>query len=132
MPVLLPELRFRTLWALGGAGIVLVIAWFCLLPGDDVPDVNMSDKFQHLLAFVALALWFGGITGRRHFLAIGVVLIAYGGLIELAQGWLQWGRQAEWLDLRADAFGVVIGLLLALTPLGRWAHWLESLQRRIA
>lgn len=130
--VLLPELRFRRLWLLGGAGIILLIAYICLVPGDDVPRVQISDKLVHFLMFLVPALWFGGIFGRRAFPVVAVALLAYGGLTEMAQGWLGWGRASDWRDLLADAAGVVAGLLLALTPLGRWALWLESLQRRFA
>jgi hypothetical protein len=40
------------------------------------------------------------------------------------------GRDAEWLDLLADAGGVAIGVALVLTPLGRWANWFEALVAR--
>jgi VanZ family protein len=132
MTVMLPELRLRTLWVFGGVCIALVIAYYCLTPGDNLPTVGVSDKIQHATAFLVLTLWLAGIISRRWHMALGVALVAYGGLLELGQGWLAWGRSADWLDLLADAVGVVIGLLLALTPLGRWARWLESLQRRPA
>jgi hypothetical protein len=63
---------------------------------------------------------------RRDFLWLALALLGFGALIELLQGWMGMGRQAEWLDLRADAIGIALGLLLALTSAGRWARWLES------
>lgn len=37
-----------------------------------------------------------------------ITLIVMGGLIEIAQYLLNWGREAEWADLAADAAGVLI------------------------
>jgi hypothetical protein len=124
--VALPELRFRRFWLLSGISIALLIATLSLLPNSELPDVRFSDKFQHALAFLLLAFWFGGVVVRRDFFWLGLALLGFGALIELLQGWMGMGRQAEWLDLRADAIGIVLGLLLALTPAGRWASGLES------
>jgi VanZ family protein len=129
---LLPELRYRSFWILGGVCLALVITYLSLAPGDQLPEVRLWDKFEHVLAYVALAMWFGGITVRRGHLWVALALIGYGVLIELLQGWMGLGRQAELYDLGADAAGIIAGLLLALTPVGRWAVWLESLQRQTA
>lgn len=125
-PVVLPELRYRRLWFGVGVLIALAVAVVCLVPGRKLPDVRVSDKMEHLLAFAMLAFWFGSILVRRDFFWLAVALIAFGGLIELAQGAMRFGREADIKDLLADSIGVVLGLALALTPLGRWARWLES------
>ncbi len=39
------------------------------------------------------------------------VMIFFGALIEIAQHQLNWGREAEWADLAADAAGVLIAAL---------------------
>ena len=39
------------------------------------------------------------------------------------------GREADAMDLLSDAVGIVIGLVIAATPLGGWARWLESLSQ---
>lgn len=41
-----------------------------------------------------------------------VVVLAYGGAIEIAQSYLP-PREGDWLDLLADAVGISLGLLLA-------------------
>lgn len=125
-PVVLPELRYRRMWFGVGVLIALAVAVVCLMPGRKLPDVRVSDKMEHLLAFAMLAFWFGSILVRRDFFWLAVALIAFGGLIELAQGAMRFGREADIKDLLADSIGVVLGLALALTPLGRWARWLES------
>jgi VanZ family protein len=124
--VVLPELRFRRFWLLCGLCIALLIAALSLMPTRELPEIHFSDKYQHALAFMMLSFWFGSIVVRRDFIWLALVLLGFGALIELLQGTMGWGRQAEWLDLRADAIGILLGLLLALTPAGRWARWLES------
>lgn len=125
-PVVRPELRLRRLWLLAGFCIALFIAVVCLMPSRNLPKVGVSDKFEHVLAFGVLAFWFGSIVARRSLLLLGLALVGFGGLIELGQGAMGWGRSAEWSDLLADAVGVIAGLLLAATPLRGWVQWVES------
>lgn len=54
---------------------------------------------------------------REHYVGI-VFMIGTGALIELLQRQLNWGREAEWLDLLADTLGVVlVAVGLQKTPL---------------
>jgi hypothetical protein len=129
-PVVLPELRFRRFWVLCGLGIAAVIATLSLMPSSELPDVKLSDKIEHAMAFLVLAFWFGSVVVRRNYLWLALALLAFGGMIELAQGWMTLGRQSDPLDLRADGVGIMLGLVLAVTPAGRWARWLESLLHR--
>jgi len=128
----LPELRLRHLWFVAGLLAALAIATLMLMPVRDVPDPRISDKAIHMLAFGMLGFWFGSIVVRRGFIWLLLALVAFGGLIEVAQGLMHFGRQLELLDLLADAAGAVLGLALALTPLGRWPLWMEALVRRTA
>jgi VanZ family protein len=129
-PVVLPELRFRHLWFGAGVAIAVLVAVACLAPGRKLPDVGgLPDKAQHLLAFTMLAFWFGSILVRRDLVWMALALVVFGGLIEVAQELMRWGRDGEVLDLLADTGGILFGILLALTPLGRWAGWVE---RRLA
>jgi VanZ family protein len=124
-PVLRPELRFRKLWFFIGLMLVALITVLSLLPSHDLPDVHVSDKVEHTLAYVALGFWFGCLVARRDLIWLGLALVAFGGLIELLQGWMALGRQADIRDLWADVLGVAIGFVLVLSPLGRIARWLE-------
>ena len=51
------------------------------------------------------------LAGKERLLGIGV-MIFFGALIEIAQHLLNWGREAEWADLAADAAGVLIAALV--------------------
>ena len=129
-PVVLPELRYRRLWFCAGLAIALAVLVVCLIPGGKLPDMRVSDKTEHVAAFVMLAFWFGSILVRRDLFWLALALLLFGGAIELAQGAMRMGRNADIHDLFADGVGILLGLALALTPLGRWARWLESLVGR--
>jgi VanZ family protein len=124
-PVVLPELHYRRFWFCVGMAFAIAIAVVCLMPGRKLPDVRISDKVQHFAAFAVLAFWFGSIVVRRDLVWLAIALMAFGGLIEFAQELMRLGREGDLRDLLADAVGVVLGLLVALTPLGRWASWIE-------
>jgi VanZ family protein len=124
--VMQPELRYRRSWLTGGIAMVLIITVVCLLPSTELPSTGLSDKTEHFLAFGALAFWFGSIVVRRDLPWVFVAVVAFGGLIEFLQSAMGLGRQGDLLDLAADSIGVAIGVLLALTPLGRWSLWVEQ------
>ena len=79
--------------------------WRALLP-DDGGGANLIpwDKAKHFLVFYVLtALAITALPASR-FWRIGVVLLAFGGAIELLQAIV--GRDASWGDLFADACGI--------------------------
>jgi len=125
-PVILPELRYPRLWLALGLTLAAVIAVLSLLPSKDLPDLRVSDKIEHTLAYVALGFCFGSVVVRRDWFWLALALLCFGGLIEVAQGVMSLGRHADLHDLLADGVGIAIGLALALTPLGLWARWLEA------
>lgn len=94
--------------------LLVVVAWLALTPKPP-PEVTLGwDKLNHGSAFVALAFcaWLGlGANTWRRVLAL-VALLAYGGLIEVAQLFVP-GRFGEWADLLADAVGLAVGAALA-------------------
>jgi VanZ family protein len=114
------------LWIAIGVAMVLVVTIACLVPAKELPKTGMSDKFEHLLAFGALSFWFCSIVVRRDLPWVGLAVVGFGALIELAQGAMGWGREADWRDLLADSLGAFLGLALSLTPLGRCVRWFES------
>lgn len=127
-PVVLPELRFRHLWFGVGVVIAAFTAVVCLMPGNKLPDLpGVSDKVEHFAVFGLLSFWFSSILVRRDLIWMALVLLVFGGLIEVAQELMRWGRHGDLRDVVADGCGIVLGMLLALTPLGRWASWMERL-----
>jgi VanZ family protein len=100
-------------WAL--LMLAALVAVLALLPA---PPRQMDlgwDKLNHLAAFGALGLCavFGWRNSRAARLGVLVVLLAFGGTIELLQLQVP-NRSGEWADLGADAIGIGLGALLAL------------------
>lgn len=104
------------------AVIALVVAAMALAPGAAAaPRLLGWDKVEHAAAFAAMALFArAGWPGLSRAWTAGL-LIAYGVLIEIAQGLPVIGRSASVADVAADAFGVALGLLAAWM-LGRAAR----------
>jgi len=89
--------------------VVLTIA--SLVPVDFLPEqsFNIWDKAQHALGFAWLAL-FGLLSYPQRPARVALLLLVYGGAIELAQMATGW-RHGEWLDLAADGVGIALGAL---------------------
>jgi VanZ family protein len=119
-------------WGLGWA-MVLFITYSTLAPSRYVPDLHINDKIEHATAFFGMTFWFGGLVRRSRFWALGLIMSAFGGAIEIAQGTMGLGRDMDIHDWIADTWGVLIALgLLMCVPRrrGSWLQWLETLIRR--
>ena len=110
-----------------GAALVF-ITWQALSAAPPLQPQFVSDKLLHAGAFLTLA-WLAdfGWPKTDYWLPKALPLLAYGGLIELAQSGIA-ARSAEWQDLAADALG--LGLYPLLTPLLRRLPFLAPRWRR--
>lgn len=104
----------------------LVILILCGIPGKDIPHISFLellsfDKFVHAgVFFVLITLCLRGFLLQTRFLKLQqsakqialVFCILYGVLMEVMQGTLFEGRSASLLDIVANSFGCVVGLLL--------------------
>ena len=82
---------------------------FALIPG------NMGGQggdMWHWLAFVTLGILSRLTFSRASFLLLWVALIAFGGAIELAQGFLNTMRDMNVRDLQVDALASFVGLVI--------------------
>jgi len=97
-------------------GLALVIGVLSLLPLDKLPEVAVSDKLEHLLAYGLLGLLatLRRRTPRALFLTL-LLIIAYGAAIEYLQPYV--GRFMELGDFIANSSGALLGALIA-----RWAR----------
>src|SRR3546814_730000 len=101
------------LWIIGIAAVVVV----CLLPGQDLPRIPISDKIEHALAFAVLAASAVQLFVRGPALvAVAAGLLALGVGIEFAQAAFTTTRAMELGDVIADAIGIGMGMLVAWTP----------------
>lgn len=110
-------LRHRNAWlALWLCGVTALIV-VCLLPSPDLPNLRVSDKIEHALAFALLAGSAVQLFERgRALLVVGAGLLALGIGIEFAQALFTTTRAMERGDVVADAVGIAAGLAVAFTP----------------
>jgi hypothetical protein len=114
-------------------GIVLLIAAtvVCLVPGHDLPSwFELNDKVSHVIGNGALAAYFAGLVPRREWWKVALFLLIFGAAIEVAQHYMQVGRNGDARDLPADAIGIALGLLAALLGLSRWPDLVAWVFRR--
>ncbi|HEU4591514.1 MAG TPA: VanZ family protein [Steroidobacteraceae bacterium] len=117
-----------------GIGCLLVIGAVvaCLVPGQDLPaSFELNDKISHMVGHAALALYFAGLVPRRRWWRIFVFLLLLGSAIEVAQYYMQLGREGDPRDVIANAAGALFGLLLGRLGLARWPQLAAWIFRRI-
>lgn len=118
-------LRWWPLWAFGSLlGLVLTL-WFSLRAGGEVVTWAPSDKVQHAFGYLLLSLWFLGLAARDRAWRVAIACLGIGVLMELLQGWLTTTRQADAMDVLANAGGVTLGFVLARLGLDGWPGWIE-------
>jgi len=87
---------------------LVVISVLAFIPVTHTPDVNVSDKIQHLAAFFVLLFIADFAFPRlRCGPALLAALIAYGVFIEVVQIALP-TREFSWLDIVADGLGILL------------------------
>lgn len=122
-----PPLAFPRLWWLAGWALVLFIVYATLAPAEDVPNLHLWDKLEHAGAFFGLTLWFGGLIRRSRYVLLASWMLMLGAGIELAQGYMGWGRDMDIHDFYADAIGVAVAFILVGAGFSDWAVYAERI-----
>ncbi len=99
------------LWRWAFAAAVVAVLVMALLPAPPKLPTDPSDKVQHLLAFAVLSLLALAAFRQTPWLAIGLGLSAFGGLIELLQLIPPLHRDSDLIDWLVDT-GAVAAVLL--------------------
>lgn len=108
----------RRVAILGFWGLAAIIGFLSLLPAENLPDVRIWDKIEHLIAYGALAMC-GLIAYPSHAFKVIAATIAYGIAIEFGQGLVP-GRDPSFGDVIANSLGAVIAaLVVRLAPVQR-------------
>jgi len=74
--------------------------------------IMATDQMLHFAGCFFLMLWFGTVASKRHQAFLALAFIAFGALIEVAQGLMTTCRACEWGDVFADTAGVLLAYLL--------------------
>ena len=103
-------------WAAIGWTIAIIIG--CAWPNEyPAPGITVNDKFIHAGIFCVWSfLW---VTIYRFPARVFVIGVLYGFSIELYQLVMPINRSFEWLDLVADAVGVLAGIVVGLLVMRR-------------
>lgn len=87
-----------------------IVTFASLRPMDGIA-IGGWDKIGHLtLYFVFALLGYRIVSKRRHYVFLCIGIVAYSGLMEVAQSFMP-GRMMSAYDLLANAAGVVIAMV---------------------
>jgi NhaP-type Na+/H+ or K+/H+ antiporter len=100
----------KTNWAAFTLAILVAITFLSLWPLEELPSVPGSDIIHHLIAYALLMLP-TALRKPDKWIILGLLFIAYSGAIELIQPYVN--RYGEWMDMCANAAGVICGLIIA-------------------
>ena len=109
----LNTLLARRLAGLASLLVAAAIAILSVLPGEDLPEVHLSDKVAHAIAYAALSACTCFWLGRRRIIAGIMVTVGFGALLEIVQALAGTGRTASLLDEAANLVGACLGAGLA-------------------
>ena len=102
----------RTAYAVAFLGTYIAVLVASLLPTSALPEVRLSDKIEHFVAYAVLAVLGGKAFPARPWL-LATALAANGVGVEFLQHAMALGRQGEVLDTLANTLGIAAGLGLA-------------------
>jgi len=124
------HLRFKRVWVSLGVLLICMILVLSLINLAPIEGVLLQDKIIHFLAYGLLMGWFAQIC--RHHLArflLVLALVAMGVLVEYLQGLVNY-RQFDYIDMLANASGIVVAWALSYTWMGRILVGIERLITR--
>lgn len=122
-----PRLRWHAAWTAVGTLLMAWTLWMALTPDPGIAlAFPYGDKLLHALTFTCLMGWWGNIRrDRRGRIGSALLCLGFGIFIEFAQ-WLDPPRDADALDVLADAAGIALAWLLLKT---RLADVLANIER---
>jgi VanZ family protein len=117
----------RTVRALAALGWHTIVTVLTLMPGKDLPSVDIVnfDKSAHLGVYALLCflyLWWMKPDSRAVQWRIVVLLTVFGSLIEVLQGTFYTDRFADWRDALANSLGCLMALPVYHFMRRRYSH----------
>ena len=127
------SLRYARRWQVASLTLLLLVLAATLMPAvwfwDDrfkaMSWFDGVDKWFHGVTFLVLSVWFTGLYRKRSYWKIGIGLLLFGLIIEACQRMVTY-RSAEWLDVWADAAGIILGLVIGAVGIGGWCLRVEE------
>lgn len=109
------SLSYRALWVPIGWCLVALVVWGTLTSSPPGALAVGGDKLEHVVAYLVLALWFGGLYSGAVRGAYALALAAMGVGLEFLQD-AGGVRQLELADMVANGLGVVSGWWMSRFP----------------
>jgi VanZ family protein len=127
-------LRHAARWQMASLFLLLIVLAATLMPAVWFWDDRFKalswfegiDKWFHGITFLALSIWFTGLYTKSAYWRIGLGLLAFGLVIEACQRMVTY-RTADWMDVGADAAGIILGLVIGAAGIGGWCLRAEEL-----
>lgn len=117
---------FRRSWiALIVLGVAAIVA-ASLLPIAVENLQGGADKFWHFLTYFLLALFSSGIVPAERLRRLVVRCLLLGAGLEAAQALLTDTRQSDWVDMAANAAGILCAWIIASGGRAGWARHVEA------
>lgn len=104
---------FRIPLRFGVGGYSLFVVWASLRPAGTGGAIPHMDKVLHLLVYAILALGMAVAWPKLSKFKIFWTCVVFGGVMELAQGFIGTGRTASFFDGLANSLGVALGVYIA-------------------
>lgn len=91
---------------------VVALLALSLTPSDDLPVAKLLwDKAEHAISYLVLMM-VGLAFAPRRLVAFTVFAFFLGVVVELLQGAMGFGRDADWHDVVANSTGIATGFLI--------------------
>jgi VanZ family protein len=87
-----------------------VLLYLTQAPSRELPEVDIWDKAEHAASWLVLAA-LGFVLFPKRAGRVVAFTLAFGGLVELLQWLLPFGRDPDWADWAADSVGVAAAFL---------------------
>ena len=126
--VLLSMRVFRRpkLWLGLWLSMIAAVIVLSLMSRPPIPQELTIGKLDHLIAYIALAAMAVQIFREREIqVSAGLLMVALGIALELAQGYVVDGRDMSMYDVFVDTIGVCMGFATTWTPLARFLQRLD-------
>ena len=108
--MLLPHRLPRPLRIAAYAAAAGILLYMCLAPSDALPKVQLWDKEEHAVSWFVLTAT-GLILSPRRPKAIAAFALGFGIFVEVVQGLMGFGRDADIHDVYADSIGIVAAFI---------------------
>jgi len=120
------NLRYKKAWLLLGFAMIAFVVFETLTSSPIDMGIKISDKLLHITGYFGMMGWFVQIFhNSKHRLLLAAGFVCMGIALEVLQGW-GGHRHYEVADMLANATGVMLAWLLALTRFSYILWFIES------